>query len=177
MSDRRQLRIYTPLNALEITHKLMRRGNLYCKFFPYNTIHRCRSIEDLLPCSLLLYQITHNIGHFCCVFLNSDGVNFFDSYGIFPDDELKKMDVNRRTDPALFHNRSYLANLLFDAHLHGYNIIYNETPLQEKGTATCGKWCYDRLMHCDMLHDDYIKFWQSHPSTSYESLICDFWEN
>jgi hypothetical protein len=155
----------------------MKRANLYCKFFPYKDIHKCKSIEDLLPCSLILYQITPNIGHFCCIFINSEGVNFFDSYGIFPDDELKKMDINRRTDPALFHNRSYLANLLFEAHSHGFNIIYNEIPLQSKGTATCGKWCYDRLRHIEMPHNDYIGYWHTFPSEVYETMICDYWDN
>lgn len=83
------------------------------------------------------------IGHWACMIINkyTKDIYWFDSYGIFPDDELHYIDpiYRRRTDQ---HHR-YIGKFLYTLMNRGYKIRYNEIPLQRRGddVATCGRYC------------------------------------
>ena len=52
---------------------LLKHYDINCKFIPYEDMHNISSVEELMPCSLILYQLSGalGMGHFCCIFRNS----------------------------------------------------------------------------------------------------------
>ena len=60
---------------------------------PYHTLKNYNSIEDLLDkfgAVILLYETKQNFGHYTALYYNnSKQLEFFDSYGFAPDQELK----------------------------------------------------------------------------------------
>ena len=134
---------YIPLSNLDIIKKVK------CKFYPYEDMYKITSISDILPKSLLLYQLA-DIGHFVCIFRNREGINFFDPYGYKPDEELKMMPIERRD--KMHHNFTYIIRLLLNQKLP---VIYNEYKLQANDTATCGHCCTIRMLFSDMSNDDF----------------------
>lgn len=65
---------------------------------------------------------------------------WFDSYGIYPDDEIYEIDKHYRqlTD----QDKRYYGKFLFNLTKLGYLIDYNSTPLQDRetGIKTCGRY-------------------------------------
>ncbi len=136
--------LHTPLNNLEITEKIPG-----CKFYPYDQIHNLTSISQLLPNSLILYELA-KVGHFCCVFENQEGINFFDPLGMYPDDELEHVD------PRLLYQDhedfTYLRRLLSKTN---QPVIYNQYQLQAHHTSTCGMWCCVRMLYSNITCDQF----------------------
>lgn len=122
------------------------------KFYQYSEIHKLK-MYDLLPYSLILYQPMgeHRIGHFVCIFDNSEGINFFDPFGNIPDIPLEW----GRGYHSKYHNYTYLTRLLYQASKHT-PIIYNEYPLQDIDTSTCGHWCAIRLIYRKVTNDAFF---------------------
>ena len=108
-----------------------------------------KDISDLFPKTLILYELA-SVGHFCCVFENEEGVNFFDPLGIFPDDELFDMSPNRH---ILGYNFRYLDELLAR---QPQKVIYNNYQLQQHHTSTCGHWCTIRMIYGDLSNDEFV---------------------
>jgi hypothetical protein len=133
---------HSPLNNGEIQQKIG------CKFILYENMDDVKDVRQLLPMTLILYQLAR-VGHFCCVFENNEGINFFDPLGYAPDDELK-MANNYAPD----HDFTYLLQLLSKS---DKPIIYNEHKLQAKSTATCGHWCTVRMACKDLYNDEFAK--------------------
>lgn len=117
----------------------------------YQELQKYNSLDDALGphgALVLLYTTKNNYGHWVCVFrVNKDTVEFFDSYGYSPDDQLNFI-------PQYFRERNYgryphLTALLYES---GYNIVYNEYQLQDekKGVNTCGRWCVLRILMKDV---------------------------
>lgn len=135
-----------PLNNEDIQNKIN------CKFILYENMHNINNIEQLLPATLILYQLRGDgVGHFCCVFENSEGVNFFDPLGFKPDEELKLMNspIN-----SIGHDFTYLLRLLANTNKP---IIYNNHKLQSHKTSTCGHWCTVRMACRDLYCDEFAK--------------------
>jgi len=122
-----------------------------CKFFLYSDLYKVKTIDELLPKSIVLYQ-TAKVGHWIGVFKNSEGINVFDSLGYLPDDELKNLP--RSMKERLHQDYTYLTRLLYNSNR---KIIVNDVRLQSKGTSTCGMHVAYRLLHSDMLNDDYVR--------------------
>lgn len=118
-----------------------------CKFILYEDMHKVKSIDELLPSCLILYELAKT-GHFCCIFENSEGIQFFDPLGIKLDDELNMCSENRLH--RLHHDYTYLTALLAK---QDKPVIYNQYKLQAHKTSTCGAWCAVRmkyhLLHCN----------------------------
>ena len=119
-------------------------------FIPYESIRYLRSLEDILPKAIILYQL-NVVGHFCAIFRNSEGINFFDPLGMIPDDELRYVKPQFR---HLNQNYTYLINLLLACK---EPIIYNQYRLQKLGTSTCGPWCVVRLIYSHLKCDEFAK--------------------
>jgi hypothetical protein len=137
--------IHTPLSGEDIVKKLPN-----CKFILYENMHKMHDITDLLPKSLILYELS-DVGHFCCLFDNKEGINVFDSLGYFPDDELQHIDPSRKH--KLYHDHAYLDQLLYNC--GAKKLIYNEYRLQNHHTATCGDWCAIRLLFSDLTNEEF----------------------
>lgn len=115
---------------------------------PYNELKTINNIITLLTkygSVILLYETSPRVGHWICLILHSSTrtIEFFDSYGFKPDDESKFI-------PEEMWKMNYLSILLKRASDQGYNIEYNEVPLQninDKTIATCGRWVVFRLLN------------------------------
>ena len=133
--------IHTPLNNIDIQNKVG------CKFILYSDMDNVKNIEELLPCTLILYELA-KVGHFTCIFENEEGINFFDPLGFAPDEELK----NGAAAPD--HDFTYLVRLL---EYSSKPVIYNNHKLQSHGTSTCGHWCTIRMMAKKLYCDEFAK--------------------
>lgn len=91
---------------------------------------------------VILYETTKNVGHWCCLlFQPKNKLEFFDSYGILPDEELKFPTLQfRRENNMIYPDLTYLLLKC------PYNIDYNNFKFQSDGTATCGRWCIARCL-------------------------------
>lgn len=143
------------LSNFDIFNLLDRRCNVmtYEELTKYKTIDQALGVYSAL---VLLYETHDHYGHWTLVFKYDNGhiIEVFDSYGIFPDDELKFV-------PTYFKKKKnedypYLIKLLYES---GYKIVYNDDKLQEekKGVNTCGRHVIARLMYRDIDIDDYVR--------------------
>ena len=129
-----------PLSNEDVQDILSKYGKP-CKFLLYEDIPKVKNINELLPRTLILYQL-QEIGHFCCVFENEEGLNFFDPLGYRPDIQLELVR------PDLVHSKNqdftYLLCLFGKTR---QNIIWSDTKLQKHKTSTCGHWCTIRMLY------------------------------
>jgi hypothetical protein len=96
---------------------------------------------------LVHYQTSDNLwsiqGHWACMIINKKQkvVYWFDSYGIFPDDEINYIDPRYRR--MTNQNKRYVGQFLYELSQMGYQIRYNNIQLQSFNTsiATCGRYC------------------------------------
>lgn len=105
----------------------------------YHELEGIQSIQQLLEpygAVILLYETKQNFGHYTALFFDKNkNLEFFDSYGFAPDQELKY---------ATYDNTPYLSNLLKK---YQGKIIYNNEDLQKwaRDVNTCGRWCASRI--------------------------------
>ena len=121
-----------PLNDLDIK-----------KFIPNVIVYS--DLKNVTPEQLLrslpvviLYQTTLNTGHWTLVHKTPEGVEFFDSYSSFPDDEFKFMSKQQP---------HYLVNLL-EKLSNIVQINFNSDQLQELSPRVndCGRWVILRYL-------------------------------
>jgi hypothetical protein len=131
------------------------------KILEYPEIYNFKTIEELInPYGIvvLLYLIEENFGHWVCLFKSHNNkIEFFDPYGVFPDDELNfgsevyklnKKNVDR-----------WLTRLLLNYMNNGNKVDYNEYQFQKfsKNIATCGRHCAFRIINKNISIDKYKK--------------------
>lgn len=117
----------------------------------YERLKDMRSINEALGvhgACIILYESEENFGHWVALFVSKEQPNtleFFDSYGIKPDSELKLI-------PDYFREKSGQSQphltYLIQASPEWKTLLYNEVDLQStKGnTNTCGRWAALRIM-------------------------------
>ena len=118
-----------------------------CKLMVYNDLKNVNAIEELLipyGACLILYEYKPQYGHWCGLIETIPGkrMEFFDSYGLKPDDE-KQFIKNG------YWKEGYLSKLLYEAAKRGWEIEYNQHPFQnwnEKKISTCGRWVGLRML-------------------------------
>lgn len=102
---------------------------------------------------ILLIETRQNYGHWVCFFEKENGnIEYFDSYGYFPDDELEFINEKFRKENGEWH--SELLRKLYNS---GRKIEYNDYRLQGPKTSTCGRWCALRINHKDMSIEEFAK--------------------
>ena len=74
-------------------------------------------------------------GHWCSILKHPNSIEFFDSYGLLPDDIIIMKNPQEREETRQEHN--YLSNLLYN---YKGNVEYNEYQYQDndKDINTCG---------------------------------------
>lgn len=101
-----------------------------------------------LPC-FLLYELSPGVGHWCLIHeaLDEHGspcLEFFDSYGGFPDTQLKYVPKKFRSESGQDHTRA-LAALKRGSEVTGLPLAFSPARLQQGGrVATCGRHCVMR---------------------------------
>jgi len=148
-----------PLSDHDIYEKLHGKTNIVM----YNELQNYKDIDELLTndSAVILYENKPKVGHWVCLikFMN-DGIptiEFFDSYGIFPDEEKKFISKRFLKESQQAYNK--IAELLMNAS-DRYEIQFNNYKLQKwcKNVNTCGHHVISRIKMKDLNIDDYSKF-------------------
>ena len=142
-----------PLSDLDINEKL----NGRTKIFMYRDLKHINDIEQLFNNSndsvVILYEKKPKIGHWVCMIRyvkkGKPTIEFFDSYGIFPDDQKKHISKEFLKTSEQDFNK--IAELLYKAS-DRYAIEFNDHKLQKwaPGIATCGPHVVSRIMMKDL---------------------------
>ena len=154
----------TPLSDRDIYNKLKGKTNILM----YKQLNDVDYIEQILIDNsvVILYENKPNRGHWLCIIRhwepNKDKptLEFFDSYGFFPDDEKRLIRNDFLQSSHQKHNK--ISELLYEAS-DRYNIEYNDFHLQKKDRdiATCGRHVISRIKLKELGIDEYNKFIKS----------------
>ena len=152
----------TPLSDIDIFRKLNGRINVIM----YSDLNKVNNIEDVMvdDSVVILYEKRRKNGHWVCLvrYLKKGvpTIEFFDSYGIFPDDEKKKIRDDFLVSSGQKYNK--LAELLLRAS-DRYRIEFNNYKLQKisPDIATCGRHVIARIMNKHLDIDQFNKFMRS----------------
>ena len=122
---------------------------------------------------VILYETRKHYGHWCCLFRNNkNNIEFFDSYGIFPDDELKYATKSfRKKNNMMWPHLTYL--LLSCP----YKIEYNNHKFQKmsRKISTCGRWCLIRCLLSAVDIDNFYKLFKKYKDKDKVALfLTDF---
>jgi hypothetical protein len=134
----------------------------------YPELAKFDNIDDVLGpygACVILYLTRHNYGHWVCIFRRpGNKLEFFDSYGLMPDDELKFVSENIRRE--LKQDYPHLTWLLYNS---GYKIEFNHHKFQKKGSdiATCGRWVVLRLLLRDISLTQFINLFKGIKNPDY----------
>ena len=120
------------------------------KIIKYSDIHKFRNINELLSpygSAVILYQTAPNYGHWTCIHLNGDTLEFFDPYGKKIDTQLNHIDDKFRIQSN--QDYPYLSKLMLES---PYKLTYNNKQLQKQNNdvSSCGRHCTFRLILRDM---------------------------
>lgn len=125
------------------------------KIVPYHELVNYSSLEQLLEphgATILLYETKKDFGHYTALFYDrNNNIEFFDSYGFKPDQELKFAKYDKD------------ANLTRLIKKYDKPVIYNNTQLQEweADMNTCGRWCSMRIRFRDKSPDEFVKLFKN----------------
>lgn len=154
------------------------------KILKYSDLKNYKSIEELLPNDksyiIILVEQSFNNGHWICISRFNNIIEYFDSYGLAPSQNLKWNDCELNKE--LGQGFKYL-NYLFDN--TKLNVIYN--PIEYQGESsninTCGRHCIFRILMMvanNMNLNKYYKFMKSIKDKykkSYDEIVSYFIEN
>ena len=156
MDKRISNRIKKPLDDSEIRSHLEP-----VKIIKYSDLKNYNNIEELLPEDntfiILLVESSFNNGHWIAVLRYNNKIEYFDSYGLKPSENLK---WTKSVNKMLGQGKEYL-NMLFDK--TPLDVIYNPIEYQEdkENVNTCGRHCILRciaMKGLNMSLEDYYKF-------------------
>jgi hypothetical protein len=124
----------------------------------YSDLHNIHNIDDVFnnkPTATILYQTKQNFGHWVVLIKHDDKtIEFFDSYGLAPDEELKYSEFNLRIHGG--QQIPHLSHLINDSN---YHMIYNKVRLQKwiEDVNTCGRHCAVRIKMRHLKLSQYIQ--------------------
>jgi hypothetical protein len=149
------------LSAHEVTAMCGARVILYEELAQY------RSIDDMLQgdrAIVILYQNTQYSGHYVALLKKGNLIEFFDSYGMKPDEELRYVEYNRIP---------LLTRLLQSAIKDGCRVIYNATRLQSMRTGIndCGEFAGMRIRMYDLSQEDFLNMFKGSNPDKLVSLM------
>lgn len=164
-----------PLSNEDIVKKLSKYG-IPIQFVIYKELKYLTSLEEILPC-ILLYQLMYPIGHWVAIFVNKEGINYWDPLGYIPDQLLKDNFQHPAGREAMNADYTYLAQLLLEySEETGLPVIYNEIALQPPNTNTCGYFCGIRLLTNEMTNDEFNSVFKKYPTDKRQDIIVKLWK-
>jgi hypothetical protein len=144
-----------PISALQILQAL----DFKAKILSYRELIKLSNLDDILGdhrACVILYEWKSNFGHWVCCFERPNGnIEFFDSLGYFPDDELNFISKSYKTKNNLCY--PYLINILYNSQKQ---IEYNDHKLQQDKSSTCGRWCIARIIMRDIDIDKFANIFK-----------------
>lgn len=153
------------------------------KILKYSQLENIKDINELLPDEkdyrIILTENKKNSGHWCAITRDNDIYTWFDSYGEYPDDELKY--IPKFINEMLGQDKKHLSRLLKTIK-EPNQIFYNKTKYQKLGDGinTCGRWCICFLLLHHIGYDlkefkNFIKLnSKKYNDMPYDILICNF---
>jgi len=133
----------------------------YPELQKYNSIDKLLSPYDNV---VILYETKKNYGHWVCLIKHKKDnvIEFMDSYGLMPDDELKFVPMHFRisNDELKSHLTALLYNCPYDVEYNHYKLQKNTRDVNRK-IATCGRHVAVRLLFRQLRLEPYIKLIKS----------------
>lgn len=125
----------------------------YPQFADYDNILDCFDAEG--RCVFLFLTTAPNAGHWLCMFLRKDKIEYFDSYGQAP--EAQRNWLSKEQLEELGQGKRYLYQLLEKS---GIPVYYNKVAYQtdKEDINTCGRWVCTRLINKDMSNAEFNDF-------------------
>lgn len=138
----------------------------------YSDLHSANTVEDVFadkPTACILYQTKKNFGHWVALLKDEEKntIEFFDSYALSPDEELKYSSHNLR-----IHDNQIQPHLTALINNSNYKLIYNKVKLQKvlRDVNTCGRHCALRILLRNYSLPHYI-----HLMTENRGYDADMW--
>lgn len=144
------------------------------KVMKYTDLSQYQKLEDIfepgVPGVLLLYETKHNTGHWVILMKHNDRIEFFDSYALLPDDQLK------------FTPKEFKRENGMDIPVMTWLMLYSDFPIEynhnkfqrwSKDVGTCGRWCGFRYRHADTPLDEFIKMFKGIPKRKLDEKIVE----
>lgn len=141
-------RMRTNITDLDLERYFPETNHYKNNVIKYSDLANYKSIEELLPndrsYKIILIEQNYNSGHWTCLLRYGNTIEWFDSYGLPVDGELKFINSVKRR--LLGEGRKTLTELL--SKVKDKNIIYNKVKLQKlcNKSATCGRWVILRIL-------------------------------
>jgi hypothetical protein len=117
------------------------------KIIRYSELKKYNDIDDLLRNNvdycILLYEESKNKGHWVCVLKYNDTIEYFDSYGGYPDNPLKwNSDMTNNS----LGQEPFLCRMFDNTEKE---VIFNPIKYQEDedDVNTCGRHCVFRILN------------------------------
>lgn len=132
-----------------------------CIILKYSDLSKFLHINELFikKFVIILFETKFNYGHWCLLFKNTrNSIEFFDSYGLMPDSQLKYISsVFRKHNNMIYPHLTYL--LLFCSN----KIEYNNHIFQKSknNIATCGRWVILRCLFYNYNIDEFYEIIKS----------------
>jgi len=132
----------------------------------YHDLADVSDIDEILvnDSVVILYEQKPKNGHWVCIVRymtgNQPTIEFFDSYGLFPDDE--KKHINDKFLALSGQKFNKIADLLLRASGR-YRIEFNDSKLQKWSTKinTCGRHVISRIILKTLTNKEYNRFMRS----------------
>jgi len=156
-------RMRTNITDLDLERYFPETNHYKNNVIKYSDLSKFKSIEEILPkdrtYKIILIEENYNSGHWTALLRYGDTIEWFDSYGLAPDGELKFINAVKRR--LLGEGRKTLTELL--SNVKDKKVVYNKTKLQKLSnqSSTCGRWVILRiLMMTKFFYDlnDFVKF-------------------
>ena len=165
--------VHEPLNPLQV-QEIAQQPITTIK---YEQIDDYNTLEDLFQgkkCLLLLYETNLNVGHWVCLLSKPKEVEFFDPYGIEPDNQLIFTNLKFRKENDM--DFPYLSSLLLK---DPREIVYNNKRLQlmNEYIETCGYWCGYRMNRYKLSIDEFTDLFKGIPRDEKDDAILQVTEN
>ena len=141
-------RMRTNITDLDLERYFPETNHYKNNVIKYSDLANYKSIEELLPndksYKIILIEQNYNSGHWTCLLRYGNTIEWFDSYGLPVDGELKFINSVKRR--LLGEGRKTLTELL--SKVKDKNIVYNKVKLQKlcNKSATCGRWVILRIL-------------------------------
>jgi hypothetical protein len=141
-------RIKEPITDKDLERYFPETNHYNDNVIKYSELINYDSIYQLLPkersYKIILIESEKNSGHWTAIMRYKDTIEYFDSYGVSPDGELKFINIIKKK--ILGQDHHYLTELL--RNVSDKKVIYNKMKFQKlkNGSATCGRWIILRLL-------------------------------
>jgi hypothetical protein len=130
-----------------------------CGMLEYKDLYHIDNLNEVMKddALVILYRSSPTSAHWCCVFKNKEGIEFFDPYGLIIDDEIKPEFMTQDFINSYYHEgHKRLIELILKGNFSHIN--YNNYDLQQlkSNINTCGRHVACRLLFKKYSLEEYI---------------------